>query len=282
VKVETFAKAYKRLLSEVYHHGRDETNARTGVDIRALEGAYSFKLDLSNGRLPVAGNRRYWPRVAAAETAWQFMGTQSPDWILKKAHKIWQDFVEDGKLKTAYGYRWRKHFGRDQLAMAIYELSGNPTNRQLFISAWDPRTDGLGAPNQPKNIPCPVGFTLSRIGGKIHCSVFIRSSDVFVGLPYDVMGYALTLDAVAASCNCTPGTLHFTLAHPHSYDPHEQAIEDCLIGKRSTWISAVEPNLPCWSVKEIVDRPDDYVTLVSRLSGRVAHNSWNPCPKLVL
>ncbi len=274
--------AYRRLLKKVYDHGLTETNARTGVDIKALEGASSFKLDLSNGRLPVAGNRRYWPRVAAAETAWQFMGTQDPEWIISKAPKVWSDFVEDGKLKAAYGYRWRKHFGRDQLAMAIYELSGNPTNRQLFISAWDPSTDGLGGADQPKNIPCPVGFTLSRIENKIHCSVFIRSSDVFVGLPYDVMGYALTLDAIAASCNCAPGTLHFTLAHPHSYAPHNEAIYDCIYGLQKQWTTPVEPNLPGWSVEEIVDSPDTYVAHVKRLADRVSHCSWNPMPTLVL
>lgn len=282
MRPETIHAAYRNLLSELHNRGSHEVNERTGVGITMLEGGHSLKLDLRDGRLPVPGNRRYWPRVAAAEVAWQFMGTKSPDFILAKAPKIWQDFVEDGELKTAYGYRWRKHFGRDQLAMAVEQLRDNPTNRQLFISAWDPATDGLGAPDQPKNIPCPVGFSLTRTKDTIHCSVFIRSSDAFVGLPYDVMGYALTLDAIAASCGCAPGTLHFTLAHPHYYDPHAQAVENCLTGTQRVWATNVEPTLPAWSVEDIEARPDAYVDQVATLTKRVNHSDWNPTPELVL
>lgn len=273
----SFRETYRSLLSEL-KHGLEEVNERTGVRIKMLGGGYSFKLDLSDGRLPVAGNRRYFPRVAAAETAWQFMGTQDPAWILSKAPKIWQDFVEDGKLKTAYGYRWRSHFGRDQLELAMEELQTNPTNRQLYISAWDPASDGLGGP-QPKNIPCPVGFSLTRTGSRLHCSVFIRSSDVFVGLPYDVMGYALTVDAVAASCGLAPGTLHVTLAHPHIYQPHFEYLDHSL--GSMPWVSA-EPHLPAWTVEDIVAVPDGYLAHVQRLANRVPWNDWNPLPEVIV
>jgi thymidylate synthase len=292
--------AYRRLLTELLNHGTEELNERTSTRIKMLEGGHSFKLDVSE-RLPIAGNRRYWPHVAAAEVAWQFMGTQDPDWILEKAPKVWQDFVEDGKLKTAYGYRWRHHFGRDQLMLAIRELSGNPTNRQLFISAWDPAADGLGGP-QPKNIPCPVGFAVSRSGDTIHMSVFIRSSDVFVGLPYDVMGYALTLDAIASSVGCMPGTLHVTLAHPHIYEPHFSMVKACVVGLDSnewreakamgldgnpsdmltSWCTGVESALPAWPVQDIVEDPDGYVEHVKRLAARVPSSPWSPKPMVVV
>ncbi len=280
MRVQTMHEAYRGLLTELHYFGLHEVNARTGVGITMLAGAHSFKLPLLGGKLPVAGNRRYWPRVAAAETAWQFMGTQSPDWILEKAPKIWSDFVEDGKLETAYGYRWRKHFGRDQLALAVDELRHNPTNRQLYVSAWDPAADGLGGP-QPKNVPCPVGFGLTRTGDHLHLAVVIRSSDVFVGLPYDVMGYALTADAIAATVGCTPGTLHVTLIHPHYYDPHAGFVTEC-VNVGNEWTSDVEPALPGWTVGMIERGPDEYVDHVSRLSDRVAHSAWSPMPELIV
>ncbi|MEE8608973.1 MAG: thymidylate synthase [Nitrospiraceae bacterium] len=271
-----FHQEYHTLLCEL-QHGVEETNARTGVAIKMVKGGHSFALDLNSGRLPVAGNRKYYPHIAAAEVAWQFMGTQDPTWITEKAPKIWGAFIESGILETAYGYRWRKHFGRDQLTLAMQELLENPTNRQLYISAWDPSEDGLGGP-QPKNVPCPVGFSLTRTGDDLHLSVFIRSSDVFVGLPYDVMGYALTLDAIAASCGLIPSLLHITLAHAHTYEPHFEDLEICL---RADWISD-EPILPAWSVQEIEKNPDGYVSHVKRLSNRVLWNDWDPKPELVL
>ena len=315
MQANSFHEAYRGLLSELMNHGVTEVNERTKTEIKMLQGAHSFKLDLSDGRLPVAGNRRYYPHVAAAETAWQFMGTKDPKFILGKAPKLWSKFLEDedftftdmdnhgevtrterrSVLKTAYGYRWRHAFGRDQLELAVHELKTNPTNRQLFISAWDPRSDGLGGP-QPKNIPCPVGFTVSRFGNDLHMAVFIRSSDVFVGLPYDVMGYALTADAIAATVGLRPKTLHFTLAHAHLYKPHWNATKACLTGDWSadewpeakefakastTWADNVQPSLPAWDIQAILDNPEGYVSIVKALAGRTNQNSWDPMPELI-
>jgi len=313
MQTKSMHEAYRGLLSGIMNHGVEELNERTRTRIKMVQGATAFKLDLRDGRLPVAGNRAYYPHVAAAETAWQFMGTQDPEFILSKAPKLWSKFLEketyttnnaDGKgpveaerdvLKTAYGYRWREHFGRDQLALAVDQLVNNPTNRQLFISAWDPAADGLGGP-QPKNIPCPVGFTVSRFGDDMHMSVMVRSSDVFVGLPYDVMVYALTADAIAATAGLRPATLHFTLAHPHIYEPHWDPTRACLgheftsrelyhnkklEGASSTWASSCEPNLPGWTIQQIVDCPTQYVENVKLLAKRVTRNSWDPTPEVI-
>jgi len=295
MRTQSMHEAYRGLLTELLHHGVEELNARTNTKIKMLQGAHSFKLDLLDGRLPVAGNRRYYPHIAAAEVAWQFMGTKDPTFIVGKAPKLWSKFIEDGELKTAYGHRWRKAFGRDQLELAMAELRNNPTNRQLYISAWDPSSDGLGGP-QPKNIPCPVGFVVSRFRDDLHMTVLIRSSDVFVGLPYDVMGYALTLDAIAASVGCRPASLCITLAHPHLYEPHWLATRACLgqeitgferskdrriEGASSTWVTGCEPNLPGWTVEQILRDPDGYVDIVKTLAKRVGNNSWDPMPEVI-
>lgn len=295
MRTQSMHEAYRGLLTELLHHGVEELNARTNTKIKMLQGAHSFKLDLLDGRLPVAGNRRYYPHIAAAEVAWQFMGTKDPAFIVGKAPKLWSKFIEDGELKTAYGHRWRKAFGRDQLELAMAELRNNPTNRQLYISAWDPSSDGLGGP-QPKNIPCPVGFVVSRFRDDLHMTVLIRSSDVFVGLPYDVMGYALTLDAIAASVGCRPASLCITLAHPHLYEPHWLATRACLgleitgferskdrriEGASSTWVTGCEPNLPGWTVEQILRDPDGYVDIVKTLAKRVGNNSWDPMPEVI-
>lgn len=260
--------------------GEQEKNERTGVEIKMLDQPHSFTIDMRDGRLPVPSNRRYYPHVAATEVAWQFMGTQDPEFIVKRAPKLWSKFVEDGKLKTAYGYRWLEHFGRNQLALAVHELRDNPTNRQLYISAWDPSSDGLGGP-QPKNIPCPVGFSLTRVKDHINLAVFIRSSDVFVGLPYDVMAYGLTLDAICASVgvDVKPGFLHVTLAHPHIYEPHWKFTEKHE-GTR-TGSGRVEPTLPAWDIDSILADPDGYIKTVRRLANRVHRPEWDPTPEIV-
>jgi thymidylate synthase len=303
-----FNQSYSTLLTRLMSpEAVEEKNARTDVAIRALPGGESFKLHM-NSTLPMATNRAYYPHVAAAETAWQFMGTKDPEFILRHAPKLWSKFVEDGELKTAYGYRWSKAFGRDQLQMAIDQLKINPTNRQLVVMAWDASCDGLGQPDQPKNIPCPIGFTLSALAGALHMSVFIRSSDVFVGLPYDVMCYALTLDAIASEVGLVPGTIHFSLAHAHIYKPHwlvakanlgrlddddrevlfrhsrDHTQQELVKTAPTNWPDNSNNHMPLpgWSVSQIRRDPDGYVATVKTLAKRrQGLTDWDPKPIVV-
>ena len=260
MKSVSINKAYKDVLKAVHHSGYYHVNKRTGVGVRIAAGSLAFKLSLQKDILPIPGNRRYYPRSAAVETAWQLMGTKDATFIMERAPSLWKDFLDDkGEVATAYGYRWRHHFGRDQLMLAIEALRNDPTNRQVYVSAWDPAVDGLGTPGQPANIPCPVGFSLSISHDMLHCSVFIRSSDVVVGLPYDIMNYALLMKAIAVSLGCACGSLTFTLAHAHYYETHEQVVYESL---NTTWRSDIRPQLPGWGVQAIIQHPENYITRI--------------------
>lgn len=293
--MKSFHEAYRGLLQDIMQRGHEEVNARTNTKIKALFGATSFSVHLGAG-LPVAGNRRYWPHVAGAELAWQLMGTKKPDFILKHAPKLWSKFVEQGELKAAYGWRWMEAFGRDQLSQAVQAIQDDPTNRQLWVQAWDPGADGLGNKAQPKNIPCPIGFTINVVKEQVHMSVFVRSSDVFVGLPYDVMCYALLLDSIAATIGRAPGVLHFTLAHAHIYEPHFNAVRECLSLKpdpeanykvrdsykdRGSWTSP-KIQLPAWSLEMVRSMPEEYIAHLKLLTKRAGDMpEWDPQPILV-
>jgi thymidylate synthase len=253
-----------------------ETNARTGEVIRALD-PFSFSLDLSDGKLPVCGVRKTFPRSAAAEVAWFLLGTKSSEFIRRYA-PFWDKFLEeDGDtVAGAYGYRWRHHFGRDQIADAIATLQHDPTNRRVWISAWDPAQDGLGRPS--KNVPCPVGFTLSISEGRLNSALMIRSSDVFVGLPYDVMGHALLMAAAAQSLGSALGRMHVTLAHPHLYEKHLDMAFEALRGQPSDDTIY----LPVWDVDEITQEPEMYVEAVAKMAKKIAQPSFACKPEVIV
>lgn len=233
-----FGSHYMDLLEELMGVGAcEEINKRTGVKIRAAYGPRAFSVDLFRG-LQLPGNRAYYPKVAAAEVAWMLQGTRDPKLIMEHAPKLWGKFIEQGhndltgeqedQIKAAYGYRWRKAFGRDQLTWAVCALRDDPSNRQCWVTAWDASSDGCGWPVQPKNIPCPVGFSINIIGGRLHMAVFIRSSDVYVGLPYDVMAYSMLAALIGRELGVALGQLHVTLAHAHIYEPHFEMANECL------------------------------------------------------
>lgn len=285
----TFRPIYEELLMGLLRRGHLETNARTGAAIRVADPC-SFTLDLSDGKLPVCGIRKTFPRTAAAEVAWFLLGRKDAGFIRRYA-PIWDKFLEDDgeTIAGAYGYRWRNHFGRDQIADAIQALDANPSDRRVFISAWDPGQDGLGRPS--KNVPCPVGFTLSITDGRLNSTLLIRSSDVFVGLPYDVMGHALLMQAVLSSLNVLRlgrashapqplklGCMQVSLAHPHLYEVHREMAEGALAACPSDETIV----MPDWGVKRIVSIPEAYVEQVNQLAGRVVRKPEYSCrPEVV-
>lgn len=274
-----FYTPYSYLLSSLMLDGIDERNARTGTVIRAGRGGYSFSLDLQDRRLPVCGIRKLFPKSAAAENAWYLQGMRNANFIRKYA-PLWDKFLEpNGDVDAAYGYRWRHHFGRDQIGAAIASLKADPSNRRVVVSAWDPGFDGLGALGQ-KNVPCPAMFTLSMCGGELHSSLFIRSSDVFVGLPYDVMGHALLMDAIALSIGQSVelGVMHVTLAHPHIYESHWDMVKTAQF-ERPHYVMG--PDLPRWCVEAIEEAPDAYVETVAALAKEVPWPAYSPKPEVI-
>jgi thymidylate synthase len=255
----------------------EERNQRTGRKCRVGHGGISFRLSLGDRVLPTCGLRKTFPKSAAAEVAWYASGTQDVTWMRQHA-PFWDKFVEADRttVLSAYGYRWREHFGRDQLGLAIDTLREDSSDRRTYISAWDPGLDGLGAAGQ-RNVPCPVGFTLHVVAGELHSTLFIRSSDAFVGLPYDVMGHALLMDAVAATLGVEPGVMQVTAAHLHLYEDHFGMAQEALAQK------VVEPKLlmPGWDLDTVVQKRDAYVKLLADASLKFDWPTYNPRPFVV-
>ena len=279
-----FADVYSDLVEVLWdkspEHTAVEMNERTGVEVSALLGATSFKLDLSNGEVPMPGWRRFHIKSAAAEVAWFFNGKRDIDWLRKYA-PLWNKFVEnDGQtIYAAYGYRWRHQFGRDQMASALGALYTNKSDRRVYVSNWDPSYDGLGAPNQ-KSVPCPLGFTLSVVGGKLHSTLTIRSSDVFVGLPYDVAGHAMVMGVVAHTLKVDLGTMTVTLAHPHLYSVHYDMAEEMLQQEPIY----DQPKIVDWIWLDMTDGhdpADGFVEAYLEAMENIPRHPFNPIPEVV-
>lgn len=286
-KYDVFSEAYYVMIATCLRGGEsvEETNQRTGQRIRALPGGASFRIDLTPGTLPLIGCRRTWPHVAAAETAWCLLGHNHIDW-LRRHTPVWDRFADtttctvcDGSgkrgegeyegscaacsgsgkvfwLQQAYGNRWRNTFGIDQLAVGLERLMADPSDRRVWISSWDPGEDIKES--KQKTVPCPVGFTLNVIGGRLNSALMIRSSDLYYGLPYDVMRHALVMDACAATVGVKPGIMRVTLAHPHVYE--RQWPEAAQMLAQKPIIPKI--SLPGMAVDQITDAPDDYVNAI--------------------
>lgn len=222
-----FDEIYKELLQNIMHNGIREVNKRTGHETSSLSGV-SFSLDIEQDGFPCLALRRIPTRIFIAEQVWFISGARKPEDFLRDFTKIWDDFTNPGDVVTvAYGYRWRRHFGRDQLGMLIDLLSKDPSSRHGVVVTWDPSSDGLGGVSKG-NVPCPYSFTVNIIGGRLNLTNVVRSNDMILGFPHDVAGFALLQMMLAQKLGVRPGVYSQIIANAHVYDIHYKAAEELI------------------------------------------------------
>ncbi len=208
---------YRNAIADIMDHGYEIPNPWSGRTTRMLPGV-TLRVDVSES-FPLLTLRKIPLKLFVAEQVWYLMGENRPDW-LRTYTKIWDDFLEeDGTVKAAYGYRWRHHFGRDQIANLIDHLTQNPHSRHAVVVTWDPADDGL-AVDTKKNLPCPYTFTVNIAGGKLHLHNIVRSNDMILGCPHDAAGFALLQCLLAERLGVTPGIYTHSISNAHIYDNH--------------------------------------------------------------
>jgi len=220
----TFDIIYKNLIKKIIEEGVEELNERTGHKTKALPGL-TFQIDVEKEGFPILTLRKQPIKSPIAEQIWFIQGEKNTE-FLRKYTKMWDEFIEeDGTISSAYGYRWRHQFGRDQLGKLVELLTKDPSSRHGVIITWDPKDDGYGG-TPKKNVPCPFTFTVNIIGGRLNIHNIIRSNDMMLGCPFDTFGFALLIYILAQKLGVKPGIYTHTISNAHIYDTHyEGAIE---------------------------------------------------------
>lgn len=257
----SFDKIYQNLLRDILRNGTRETNQRTRHETAASFGL-NFSTDIEKDGFPLLTLRKIPLKLFIAEQIWFISGARKPEIFLRDFTKIWDDFTNPGDVVTvAYGYRWRRHFGRDQLANLVALLQKDPSSRQGVVVTWDPASDGLGGAAKG-NVPCPYTFVVNILGNRLHLMNIVRSNDMILGFPHDVAGFALLQAILAQKLGVRPGIYSHTIANAHVYDTHYAAAEEML--HRQPSASKIRVELPAKSydrseakdvklVKEIYD-----------------------------
>jgi len=223
----SFDKIYQDLLSQIINEGIREKNERTGHETAASFGL-NFSIDMQKQGFPLLTLRKIPLKLFIAEQIWFISGARKPEIFLREFTKIWDDFTNPGDVVTvAYGYRWRRHFGRDQLAKLVAMLEKDPSSRQGVVVTWDPASDGLGGVAKG-NVPCPYTFVVNIIGGRLHFMNVVRSNDMILGFPHDVAGFALLQCILAQKLDVKPGIYSHHIANAHIYDNQYAAAKEMI------------------------------------------------------
>lgn len=221
---------YQQAIKRIMDEGVEELSQRTGHKTKILPG---LTLELEKG-FPLLTLRKIPSRIFVAEQIWFISGSRRPDEFLNKFTKIWDEFTGiDGTISTAYGYRWRYRFGRDQLVLLLNLLKKEPSSRQGVVITWDPADDGLNPNRKKANIPCPFCFTVNIIGGKLCLHNIVRSNDMILGCPSDVAGFALLQRILAAKLGVEVGKFTHSISNAHIYDIHYEAAQEIIKRKNN-------------------------------------------------
>jgi thymidylate synthase len=222
-----FDALYQDILKRIVSEGVAEKNTRTGHEVKAVPGVH-FSIDIEKEGFPLLTLRKIPVKMFVAEQVWFISGARKPADFLRDFTKIWDIFTNPADVVTvAYGYRWRKHFGRDQLGLLVEHLKADPTSRHGVVITWDPASDGLGGTIK-KNVPCPFAFTVNIIGGRLNLHNIVRSNDMVLGFPSDVAGFALLQCILAAKLGVRPGVYSHSISNAHMYDNQYAAVDEML------------------------------------------------------
>lgn len=269
----TFDALYQDMLRRIVKEGVREKNARTGHEVAAVPGLH-FSIDIERDGFPLLTLRKIPVKMFVAEQIWFVSGARKPADFLRDFTKIWDAFTNPADTVTvAYGYRWRKHFGRDQLGKLVELLKKDPTSRHAVIVTWDPASDGLGGAKRA-NVPCPYTFTVNIIGGRLHLHNMVRSNDMVLGFPADVAGFALLQCMLAQKLGVVPGVYSHSISNAHMYDNQYAAVDEML--SRDNDHAPIKINLP----KNTFDRAEKKdVKLVDEIVNPIMAQ-YNPLPAI--
>lgn len=217
----------------------------------------NMQLELTDARSNIFVNdvRKLNYRFMVAEWLWIWFGHDDVSTITRY-NKVISKFSDDGeKFFGAYGPRLRLDWDA-----AVSALKKDPDTRQAIISLWrNPRSVCT------KDVPCTLAVQFLRRDMKLHTTVTMRSSDVWLGLPYDMFTFSMLGNIMAAVLGVHQGSITFNLGSSHLYDSNSEAASKALNEHTLSYHSprlTAEP--PAWLDSVLTNKELPNVTMVNQ------------------
>lgn len=172
-------------------------------------------------RLDTTRTRKMNPAFAFAEFIAMLSGIEDLAYF-EQFIPSYGKYSSDGKvLDGAYGTRLVVD-GRSQIDAIIDKLSGGLESRRAVAAIYD-RQDLLKSAGG-LNTPCTLNLQfLVDSQQRLHLVAYMRSSDIYLGLPNDIAAFTLLQEYVALKLNLPLGDYHHLAGSLHFY--HEDGVQ---------------------------------------------------------
>jgi len=238
---------YLSLINDIINEGKMEYG-RNGYAKTIIGSAMHFSLE--NNSLPLLTTKKVAWKTCAKELLWFIKGSTDNKILQSQNVGIWNgnasreylDHIgmydrEENDLGPVYGHQWR-HFnapyttchddysgkGVDQLYNIIASLKNPLTrnSRRLIMSAWNPcQLSEMALP------PCHVLVQFNVTDNdKLSCSLYQRSCDVGLGVPFNIASYSLFTHIIANLCGLVATDFYYYLGNCHIYDDHLENLKE--------------------------------------------------------
>lgn len=228
---------YLKLLEDTLHRG-ELRQCRNGNVISQFASVINFK-NISKS-FPLLTSKKVFFRGVVEELLWFLRGSTCAKELQEKNIHIWdgnssREFLDknglnydEGELGPVYGWQWRKfgsHYpdgndGIDQLKYVLQELLKDDYSRRAVLSAWNPKDlNKMALP------PCHILYTFYKNKEGLSCHMTMRSSDLFLGLPFNIASTALLTNIIATVLNMPAYEITISLCDAHIYEEHIGAVK---------------------------------------------------------
>lgn len=182
------------------------------------------------------------PFIGAVEAA-QLVGQTSEPEVVWSGTKAMHKFTDHGVYHGAYGIRLH-----GQLGPLVEKLEDDKATRQAVLTVYSSGRD-LGA--DVRDVPCTLSLQFVIRNGALELRTSMRSNDVWLGLPYDLVQFAALQGAVAKALDIPMGEYVHTVGSLHLYaDDWAKADEVQPIVSTASGRSS-NGYRPMWSGKDI-------------------------------
>jgi len=217
----------KQMVKHVLAHGVDRGD-RTGNGTKSVFG-YEYRVNLQDG-FPICTTKFTPFKTALIELFWYLRGDSSTQFLEDNGVKIWRQWTrQDGTIGRGYPVQlryWKNYDGTttDQIANLIDGLKNNPSSRRHIINYWN--VADLGDMELP---PCHSFIQFYVADGKLSCKLVMRSNDVPLGHPFNMVCYAALTHILAKICGYDVGDLIYSGGDVHIYHNQLDGVKEWLI-----------------------------------------------------
>lgn len=218
---EVWLKAYRQL-NDISDTPQE---SRIGLNHEILHAFISIKDPRQ--RWVTARKPAYNIAFAIAEIVWIMNGRKDSKFLNFWNSKLPEYAGKGPEYHGAYGHRLRENYGFDQLEKAYYALKNNPKSRQVVLQIWDPNRD---FPDEEggavsSDIPCNIVSLLKVREGKLEWQQIMRSNDIILGLPYNLIQFTTLQEIMAGWLELEVGTYNHLSDSLHLYLENEDNFE---------------------------------------------------------